>query len=194
MPDTSTSLLDRLRSQADAASWQRLVELYSPLIRGWLRRHGLADHDSDDLVQEVLSVVMRRIPEFRRNERTGSFRRWLRTITVNCVRDFWRSKRARPLATGDSNILKMLEELEDPGSGLSRLWDEEHDRHVAGRLLELIQHDFEPTTWKAFRRLVLDGAAPEVVATELEITTNAVYIAKSRVLSRLRQEGEGLID
>jgi RNA polymerase sigma-70 factor (ECF subfamily) len=65
MSETSTSLLDRLRLQPDQQAWQRLVELYTPLIRGWLRRHALLDQDADDVVQEVLSVVVRRLPEFR---------------------------------------------------------------------------------------------------------------------------------
>jgi RNA polymerase sigma-70 factor (ECF subfamily) len=194
MSETSTSLLDRLRLQPDAEAWQRLVELYTPLIRGWLRRHGRLDQDADDLVQEVLAVVVRKLPDFRREPRTGAFRRWLRTITVNCLRDFWRARRARPVATGDSAFLEMLHQLEDPDSALSRLWDREHDHHVTHRLLQLIQPKFEPSTWRAFQRVALEGAAAEVVAAELGISVNAVFIAKSRVLTRLRQEGEGLID
>jgi RNA polymerase sigma-70 factor (ECF subfamily) len=194
MSETSTSLLDRLRHSPDAAAWQRLVELYTPLIRGWLRRHALLDQDADDVVQDVLAVVVRRLPEFRREPRTGAFRRWLKTITVNCLRDFWRAQRVRPRATGDSDFLQMLDALEDPNSDLSRLWDREHDQHVTHRLLEMIRPRFEPATWQAFRRVALEGASPDAVASELGVTVNAVFIAKSRVLARLRQEGEGLID
>src|SRR6516162_3959788 len=127
MSETSTSLLDRLRREGDTSSWQRLIDLYTPLIRGWLRRHALLDQDADDVVQEVLTVVVRRLPEFRREPRTGAFRRWLKTITVNCLRDFWRAQRLRPRATGDSDFLAVLQALEDPNSELSRLWDREHD-------------------------------------------------------------------
>jgi RNA polymerase sigma-70 factor (ECF subfamily) len=84
--------------------------------------------------------------------------------------------------------------LEDPASGLSRLWDEEHDRHVVRRLLERIEPDFQPSTWRAFRRQVLDGAPPVAVAAELGLSVNAVLIAKSRVLQRFRQEARGLLD
>jgi RNA polymerase sigma-70 factor (ECF subfamily) len=194
MSETSTSLLDRLRVAPDAASWQRLVELYTPLIRGWLRRHGMLPQDADDVVQDVLAVVVRRLPGFRREPRTGAFRHWLRSITVNCLRDYWRAQRGRPVATGDSNLLQMLGQLEDPESGLSQQWDQEHDRHVTQRLLELIEPDFKPSTWQAFRRVALDGVAPDQVAAELGISVNAVFIAKSRVLARMREESEGLID
>src|SRR5687768_7272096 len=101
MSETSASLLDRLRSRDDQEAWQRLADLYTPLIRDWLRQHATLDQDADDLVQEVLSVLLRKLPQFER-ARTGAFRRWLRTITVNCLRDFWRARRIRPRATGDS--------------------------------------------------------------------------------------------
>jgi RNA polymerase sigma-70 factor (ECF subfamily) len=194
MSETSASLLERLRLQPDAEGWQRLVGLYTPLIRSWLRRHGLPPQEADDLVQEVLAVVVRRLPDFRRQPRAGAFRRWLRTITVNCLRDFWRAHRGRPLAAGGSDFVQMLDALADPASGLSREWDREHDRHVTARLLEMIRPHFEDTTWRAFQRVALEGASPDAVAAELGLSVNAVFIAKSRVLSRLRQEGAGLID
>jgi RNA polymerase sigma factor (sigma-70 family) len=194
MADTSFSLLHRLRSQPDAESWRRLVELYTPLIQGWLRRHALAPADADDLTQEVMTVVVRELPSFQHNQQRGAFRNWLRTITVHRLRVLWRSRHNRPVATGDSDFLKMLDELEDPNSGLSRLWDQQHNEHVARRLMELVEPQFEPTTWRAFRRVVLDGVKAAAAAAELHLSVNAVLLAKSRVLSRLRQEMEGLTD
>jgi RNA polymerase sigma factor (sigma-70 family) len=192
MSQTPVSLLDRLRLQPEPAAWQRLVDLYAPLIRRWLRRHALPDADVDDLAQDVLAVVVRKLPSFEHNQRPGAFRSWLRAVMANCLRDFWRARRARPVATGDSDFLRLLDQLEDPASGLSRQWDEEHDRHVVQRLLEMIEPDFEPTTWQAFRRVVRDGARPAAVAAELGVSVNAVLLAKSRVLRRLRQEARGL--
>jgi RNA polymerase sigma-70 factor (ECF subfamily) len=194
MMETSASLLERLRQPSDAAAWERLVHLYTPLLRGWLRRHLVEDNDADDLVQEVLQVLVQELPQFHYDPQRGSFRGWLRTITVHRVRMFWRSRRARPLATGDSDMARKLDELEDPHSALSQQWDREHDQHVARRLLELIEPDFEPTTWRAFQRLALDGADPAAVAGELGLSLNAVYLAKYRVMHRLRQEIQGLTD
>jgi RNA polymerase sigma factor (sigma-70 family) len=194
MAETSFSLLDRLRLQPDAETWRRLVDLYTPLIHAWLRRHSVPAADADDLTQEVMSVVVRELPRFKHNQQRGAFRNWLRTITVNRLRVLWRSRQTRPIATGESDFLKILDELEDPGSNLGRRWDREHDQHVARRLMELVEPHFEPATWQAFRRVVLDGHKAAVVATELNMSVNSVLLAKSRVLSRLRQEMKGLTD
>jgi RNA polymerase sigma-70 factor (ECF subfamily) len=190
MPDTPVSLLERLRLQPDAGSWGRLVDLYAPLVRAWLARHGLQAADVEDLSQEVLGVLVRELPGFEHDRRTGAFRRWLRAVTVNRLRTFWRGRRPRP--AGD--LEQQLAQLEDPHSALSRLWDEEHDRHVVRRLLELIRPEFEASTWEAFRRLVLEEKTTAEVAAELGLSANAVRIAKSRVLTRFRQEAAGLLD
>ena len=194
MSETSFSLLHRLRTQPDADSWRRLVDLYTPLIHGWLRRHSVAAADADDLSQEVMAVVMRELPQFQHNQQRGAFRNWLRTITVHRLRVLWRSRQHRPIATGDSDLLKVLDELEDPKSAMSQLWDQEHDQHVARKLMELVEPHFEATTWCAFRRVVMDSVKAAVVAEELGMSVNAVLLAKSRVLSRLRQEMAGLTD
>lgn len=192
MAETSATLLQRLHDRSDSVAWRRLVELYSPLITSWLRRHGVAD--AEDLTQEILGVVVREVDGFRHNGRSGAFRTWLRTITTNCLRQSWRTRRVRALAAGSPDITPMLDSLEDPASDLSHRWDREHDEFVLRRLLDLIRPDFRPATWLAFRRQVIDGEAPEAVAAELGLSVNAVLIAKSRVLSRLRRNAEGLVD
>lgn len=194
MGETSLSLLQRLQGRTDNESWARLVDLYSPLIRGWLRRNSMSGQDADDVVQEILSVVFRRMPDFERNERTGSFRAWLRTITVNCLRDFWKSQRRRQTSTGGNSTQDMLSQLEDEQSELSHLWNREHDRHVTNYLLELIRSEFSEQTWQAFQKVAVDGEAAKPVAEALGMTVNAVYIARSRVLTRLRLEGQGLLE
>ena len=194
MTATSDTLLERLRVPADADAWGQLVDLYTPLIRGWLRRDIQLGPDADDLVQEVLCVVVRKLPQFRREPRPGAFRRWLRGITVNCLHELWRARRACPPARGASDFFEVLQQLEDPESGLSRLWDQEHDQHVARQLLARIKPRFEPTTWTAFQRVAMDAVPADQVARELGLSVNAVFIAKSRVLSHLRREGAGLID
>src|SRR5262245_20170825 len=156
MAATPLSLLERLRTRPDANSWQRLVDLYTPLIADWLRRHALQPADADDLAQEVLQIVVRELPNFRHDLRTGAFRPWLRNITVNRLRTFWRSQHTRELV-GTEHVFNVLAQLEDPNSGLSQLWDEEHDRHVLRRLLQLLEPEFDARAWHAFRRLVFDG-------------------------------------
>jgi RNA polymerase sigma factor (sigma-70 family) len=187
-------LLERLNDQSDSVAWRRLVDLYSPLIKAWLRHHGVSASDAEDLTQDVLGVVVREVSRFQHNGRTGAFRTWLRTITINCLRQSVRSRRLRPEAVRPPDLVAVLDQLEDPASDLSRRWDREHDRYVLDRLLELIEPEFEATTRQAFRRQVVDGVPAKAVAAELRMTVNAVLIAKSRVLSRLRHEADGLVD
>jgi RNA polymerase sigma-70 factor, ECF subfamily len=191
--ETSHTLLDALRSRPSAAGWQRLVSIYTPLIQSWLHRQGVAGADAEDLGQEVLAVVVRELPNFHRDGRTGAFRRWLRLIAVHRLRDFWRARQSRPPAVGGSDWDAKLHQVEDPESDLSRLWDREHDQHVARGLLAYLEPDFEPSTWAAFRRVVLDGVKPADAAAELGVSVNAVLIAKSRILRRLRQEFQEFI-
>jgi RNA polymerase sigma-70 factor (ECF subfamily) len=192
MSETSLTLLGRLQQQSDPASWQRLVDIYAPLIGRWLARSTLQSADHENLVQEVLTIVVQKLPEFERR-REGSFRAWLRVITANCLRAHWRSEKYRALPTGGSNFLQKLQELEDPHSALAQAWDAEHDRHVVRRLLELIEPQFEPATLEAFRRLVLEGQESAHVARALGMSVNAALLAKSRVLRQLRREMDGLV-
>jgi RNA polymerase sigma-70 factor (ECF subfamily) len=194
MGPTSLSLLDRLCTTPDGGAWERLVAVYRPWIVGWVVRHGLSDPDAEDVTQDTLVVVLRELPFFRHNRRAGAFRAWLRTITVHRVQAFVRSRKYRPRPCGDGNFLDRLNQLPDPAGELSRVWDRDHDAHVVRRLLELIGPEFRESTWRAFRAVMLEGEAAAAAAARLGLSVNAVLLAKSRVLARLRQEGRGLID
>lgn len=192
-PETSTSLLRHARDCTDANSWQRLVRLYSPFLYGWLRRRRVPHQDADDLAQEVFTTLAMELPSFRHNGQPGAFRCWLRTILGHRLLAYWSAQKMLQKAPADSELLaQVAEQLADPASDLSRLWDHEHDRFVARRLLEEIGREFAPNVWQAFRRVTLDGAAPEEVASELGLSVGSVYNAKYLVLKRLRQEAEHL--
>ena len=192
--ETSLSLLHRLRHAPESESWNRLVDLYAPLIRAWLRKYDVQDSDADDLLQDVLLAVSKDLGKFEHGGQPGSFRGWLKAILVNRLRKFWRARDRRPQARGDSDIDARLAQLDDPASEMSQIWNRQHDQYVLRQLLALVESHFAPNTWKAFCRVALDGARPDVVAEEMGISRNAVVIAKCRVLSRLRQESEGLIE
>jgi RNA polymerase sigma-70 factor (ECF subfamily) len=191
--DTSVSLLERLTGAPTDDDWRRLDELYRPLLRAWMARAGVVASDVDDLVQDVLLVVFREIAGFEWRGQ-GAFRAWLRTILAHRVRDYFRGQKYRPTATGDSDFLRRLDELESPDSALSRLWDREHDEYVAASLMQRVQGDFAPLTWQAFRRHALEGEPAAQVAAALSLSLNSVLLAKSRVLKRLRQEAAGLVE
>jgi RNA polymerase sigma factor (sigma-70 family) len=193
MDVTRQSLL--LRAQTgDEAGWRGLTDLYRPLILGWLSRQGAPERDREDLAQDILITVLKYLPDFRHSGNRGAFRAWLRTIVCRRTSDYWRARDPGTLATGDSSVAEVLQQVEDPTSDLNRDWDEAHDRYVLRCLLDLVESEFEPMTLKAFRRLAIDGASGAEVAQELGISSAAAYVAKSRVLQRIRQEAEGLID
>lgn len=193
-PSTSRSLLQRARDPADSGAWRRLTDLYTPLIRRWVKANVAQSADADDVVQEVLGVLVRDLRRFEHNNRPGAFRAWLRSITVNRLREHWKARRDDRQGAGGNEVLERLQQLEDPGSPLTRAWDEEHDRHVAQTLLDTIRLEFQSSTWTAFEQTVWEGRPAGEVAAELGITPNAVMIAKSRVLRRLRQVAGELIE
>lgn len=194
MHETSLSLLQSLRDSPKTQGWNRLAELYTPLIRTWLRRYDMQDSDAHDLVQEVLLAVSKDIGTFEHRGQPGAFRGWLKAILINRLRKFWRARDRGPQAAGNSAIDARLAELDDPTSELSQIWNREHDQYVLRQLLSLAEPHFKPNTWKAFCRVALEGAKADDVAQEMGISRNAVIIAKCRVMNRLRQEAEGLIE
>jgi RNA polymerase sigma-70 factor, ECF subfamily len=183
MPQTSLSLLEQVRRDSDAPSWARLLGIYEPLLSYWLRRQGLQEADVHDVVQDILLIVCQELPGFQHNGRAGAFRNWLRQVMINCLRAH---RRRKPANAGASAAL--VEELEDPGSGLGGAWEREHDQFVLCRLTAMIRPEFELTTWEAFERSVVRAEPTAKVAEALGISTNAVLLAKSRVLRRLRAE------
>ena len=193
MDDTKKSLLLRAQTGEENA-WKALTALYRPLMAAWLNRQGVPPHDLEDLSQEILLRVVKHLPGFQHSGPRGAFRAWLRTIVCNRTTDYWRALDTDTQASGGSGATAALQQLADPDSDLNRQWDEEHDRYVLNCLLDLVEEEFEATTLRAFRRLALDGASGAETAQELGLSVAAVYVAKSRVLQRIRQEAEGLID
>lgn len=185
--DTPVSLLDRLRQPLAHAAWTRFAELYTPLIYSWARRAGLPAQDAADLVQDVFVTLLQKLPDFTYDHHK-SFRAWLRTVTLNKWRDTCRRRAATPLA-GNGALADV------PGSdGLDAFWDAEYHRHLVGRALKVMQAEFEPATWKACWECVACGKSAAEVGALLGISENAVYIARCRVLRRLRRELAGLMD
>jgi RNA polymerase sigma-70 factor (ECF subfamily) len=188
MHSTPVSLLERLRDPGETAAWDRFVALYTPLLYHWARRLDLQESDAGDLVQEVYLTLVQELPQF--NYQPGKrFRGWLWTVLVNRWRQRRRQREARPVEAGDD----ALDNYPAPDSA-APLEEEEYRQYLVGRALQLMQADFQPATWKACWEYVVAGRPVEEVAAELGITTNAVHLARARVLRRLRQELEGLLE
>jgi RNA polymerase sigma-70 factor (ECF subfamily) len=184
---TSISILERIRDANDPEAWQTIVDLYTPVIHAWLTAAGLQPADRDDLTQRVFEVLVRRLPSFEHNRRTGAFRAWLRGIVVNFLKEHWRD---RPSPATDS----VLGQLVDPSARLSKVWEREHDRHVYRGLSAIVRGEVTETTWQAFHRTTIEDQPARQVAAELGISVNAVLIARSRVLTRLRKLAGEMLD
>jgi RNA polymerase sigma-70 factor (ECF subfamily) len=176
-----------LRGAHDEAAWGWFVDLYTPLLFSWARRCGETEPDAADLVQEVFVVLVQTLPTFEYNQ-SGNFRRWLRTLLLNKLRD-----RIRRKVRHDKALEHRPLEVELPDIA-EVFWEAEYHQELARQALRLMQAEFAPATWKACWETVVEGRSPGEVARELAITRNAVNIAKCRVLRRLRQELNGLVE
>src|SRR5262245_50912937 len=175
------SLLYAARDCANNEVWQRLVRVCEPLLYGWLRYQDVQHADAEDLVQEALATLVLEASTFQPNENAGAFRCWLRKVLINRLLNFRRAERFRSICHPDSELLdRLATPIDDSRSDLTRRWDDDHDDHVAREVMERIEPKFQPKTWQAFRRVVLEGADPKLVATELELSLASVYAAKSR--------------
>jgi len=192
-PDTSGSTSLTLLKRAcahDADAWQRISDLYVPLVYRWACQAGLQESDAADIVQEVFQAIATRIHDFRHDRPGDSFRGWLYTITRNKVRDHFRGVADRPGADGGTEAYSQLKELPEESS-VEELSKQTVD--LAHRAAELMKVDFEPQSWQVFWRIVVQGHKPADVAVDLGMSVAAIYKAKSRVLRRLRQELGGLL-
>jgi RNA polymerase sigma-70 factor (ECF subfamily) len=185
---TSLSLLQRIRD-GDATGWRRVVDLYSPLVLYWCGRWGITGADADDVMQEVFKAASQSIGNFRRERPGDTFRGWLRVITRHRVLTFWREHHRQPEAAGGSEAWQHLENLPSDDTGEPEDAEEaDQFSAVVRRALNLLRGEFEPRTWQAFWSVTVDGRQTVEVAAELGMSGNAVRMAKSRVMRRLREE------
>jgi RNA polymerase sigma-70 factor (ECF subfamily) len=183
------SLLHAARDTANNEAWLRLVGVCEPLLYGWLRCQDLQHADAEDLVQETLATLVLEAPTFQPTWHPGAFRYWLRKVLINRLRHFRRNLRVRLSCRPDSELLDRLADfIVDSRDDLTCRWDNDHDLHIARQVMERIKQEFHANTWQAFHSVALEGADPELVAAELDLSLSSVYVAKFRVLRRLRQE------
>lgn len=184
IPSTISSSLLRRAQMLDGAAWEKLVGLYYPMIYGWCRRSGLQPQDSADVAQEVLRSLTTSLQSFRRSAPGDTFRGWVRRITQRRISDFFRQREQRPEVFGGSDAQNRFSKL----TARVELESAEHQKHSKLKdLCDSVRCEFELLTWEAFWRTTVDRASPADVATALGISRNAVYLARSRVLHRLRE-------
>jgi RNA polymerase sigma-70 factor (ECF subfamily) len=183
------SLLYSVRDGTNKEAWRRLIGLCSPLLYDWLRCQNLQHADAEDLVQETLITVALEAPTLQFNGNPRAFRLWLHKVLVNRLLNFRRAQRVHSICRSDSELLGQLADtIHDPRSDPTFRGDDGHDGHLARQVMKRIKPEFQGKTWQAFCRVALEGDDPQVVAAELHLSRSSVYVAKCRVLKRLRQE------
>lgn len=190
---TSESLLVRLQSSASEEAWTRFSDLYTPLIFYWARRNGLNSHDAADLVQEVMALVFQKLPEFQYDSRR-SFRSWLRTVTLNKHRERLRRKAIKIDNVSQSQLVNVAANGSEAAAGASQTWDRDYSANLVSHAIDLMRKEFAPETWRALKLFVTSGRTAQEISAETGVSTSTIYSAKSRLMKRMRQELDGLLD
>ena len=183
---TSSSLLERVKAR-DSAAWQRMCDLYGPQSYRWCRRAGLQQADAADITQEVFRTVAAKIADFQMG-RPGGFRAWLQMITRNKIGDYLRRWRGQAQGKGGTAAQDQLQQIAESLDSISAADTDAEDNRLPHRAMNLVRSEFAQQTWQAFWLVVVEERSPAEVAQQLSMTLAAVYMAKSRVLCRLRQE------
>ena len=185
---TRPSLLVRVRDARDNQAWSQFVAIYAPLVYGFARRRGLQDADAADLAQEVLRRVAGAVRGLEYDPDRGTFRGWLFTVVGNELRKFAQKQQRPGRGTGDTDALHRLAAQPAPEENHSAEWDDEYERRLFSYAAEQVRGDFQESTWQAFWRTAVEGQAAKPVAEALGLTVAAVYLAKGRVMARLKEQ------
>jgi RNA polymerase sigma factor (sigma-70 family) len=183
---TRLSLLIRLRNPRDGQAWAEFVAIYTPLIDRLARSSGLQAADAADLAQDVFRAVAGAIGRYDHDPARGSFRGWLFRIARNLIINLLAARRIRPQAIGGSDVWEMLERVPAPDAAETASFDLEYRRRIFFRAADQVHGEFRPSTWQAFWLTAVEGQDPRAAAQACGISVGAVYIARSRVMARLK--------
>ena len=188
MQSTSESLLIQLTSADHSDAWRRFVQLYTPLIFYWARKTGLSQHDSADLVQDVLTIVYQKLPNWEYDP-SRSFRGWLRTVTLTRHREIVRRNRIRLTSASEFTVENVADYRQAEST-----WDLDYGRQLVAAAMELVKSEFNPETWEALRRLISSGRSAAEISRETGVSVWTIYSAKNRLMARLRRQLDGLME
>ncbi len=188
--NTRLSLIVKLRDPSDTAAWSEFVALYEPLVYRLARRKGLQDADAQDLVQDVFQALARSIDHW--DPARGSFRAWLSQITRNLLINILSRGKNLPRGSGSTSIQDLLQEQPADDPSATAVFEAEYRRHLFQWAADQVRDEFTPATWQAFWQTVVEQRPTKDVAAELGITLGALYVARSRILSRLKRKIDSL--
>jgi RNA polymerase sigma-70 factor (ECF subfamily) len=185
-PVTRASLLLRIRNSRDSEAWSQFVEVYAPLIYGYARRHGLQDADAADLVQDVLRTVSSAVKKLNYEAEVGTFRGWLFTVARTKLSDLVSRRQSPGRGTGESAMQQFLQN--QPVATAEEEWNTDYERRLFAWAAERVRGEVQDMTWQAFWQTTVEGKSGKEVSSVLGMTVAAVYLAKSRVMLRLKDQ------
>jgi RNA polymerase sigma factor (sigma-70 family) len=183
---TRASLLIRLRDAGDAAAWGQFVEIYTPLIYGFCRQRGLQDADAADVAQDVMRAVAMAMAKFDYDPERGRFRNWLLTVVRSKLNNFLAKQQRQPELAGATTLQLKIDQLSHSAEASD--WEADYYRAIFHWAATRIRSEFQESTWQAFWRTTIDERDGKAVAESLGLSVGAVYVAKSRVIARLKEE------
>ncbi len=186
-PDTRSSLIARLADLGDNDAWREFASLYEPFIYRQARRFGLQHADARELVQEVLVAVSATVARFTVDRQRARFRTWLYAVGRNICLQYLARLRACGQASGDSQVRAVISEAPDPSSVPPRELTVELKRHAFLWVADEVRSEFQSNTWRAFWCTAVENHSIPTTATDLGMSVGSVYVARSRVMARLRQ-------
>ena len=188
VPETRASLILRLPRTEEAEAWREFVAIYEPFVYRFARRSGFQEADARELVQNVLLAVVKAVGRWQADPERARFRTWLFTIARNQFLDLIAKKRRRqPVRSGSSSLIDLLQQQPAPDQ-LAEQLALEHRQTLFRFAAARVRQTFKPTTWRAFWMTSVEQCPVEEAAETLGLSAGAVYIARARVLARLRDE------
>lgn len=184
--DTRQTLLIKIRDHDDQRAWEEFVDLYTPLVVRYSASRGVPDPDRADVVQEIFRAIARAMERFEYDRDRAKFRTWLFTVCRSKIYNFYRSRQRHPqTATGEDDQTKWIEEHPDPRE--EKDWEADYRQHMFQWAVEKVKPEFSPNQWAAFWETAVNERKAEELTGELGMSKGAIYVAKSRVIARLRE-------
>lgn len=184
-PNTNPELIARIKDNTNEAAWREFIETYRPLIYGFCINHQLQEADANDVTQEVMKAIARSITNFEYDPKKGRFRSWLFTVTRSKFNNLLESKYKHPQGSGDTDMVRFIED--QPAKETTEDWDKEFKKQTLANAMEAVQFEFSEKTWEAFISTAINQESGKDVAERLDLSLGAVYIARSRVTTRLKE-------